>query len=69
MKRYGDNLPSKGDDEVEHDHDRMPQVIRGGCSVRYEMLDFIMGAEAPKNHKPLMIFSLFKAVRNEELGG
>jgi len=69
MKRYGDNLPTKGDDEIEHDHDRMPQVIHGGCSVRFEMLDFILGGDIPKDRKPLKIFSLFKAERKEELGG
>jgi len=65
MKRYGDNLPDKYDDERVNEHGGMVQVIRGGCGVRYEMLDFIMGAEPPKKHKPLKIFSLLKFGRKK----
>jgi hypothetical protein len=60
MKRYGDNLPSSCEDESENEHGGAAQVIRGGCSVRFEMLDFIMSAEPPKKHKPRYSFNFLK---------
>jgi len=71
MKRYGDNLPSKCEDEIVNDHGGAVQVIRGGCGVRFEMLDFIMSAEPPKKRKPLNMFSFLKLGRkkNNEKSG
>ena len=60
MKRYGDNLPSSGDDERANDHGATVQVIRGGCGVRYEMLDFLRPSDTPKKRKPLKILSIFR---------
>ena len=65
MKRYGDNLPSKCEDERVNVHGGTVQVIRGGCSVRYEMLAYLQPADTPKKHKPLNIFSLFKFGRKQ----
>lgn len=44
MRRYGDNRPSSNTQEegAENDHGKVIQIIRGDCSVRYGMLDFIM---------------------------
>jgi len=60
MKRYGDNLPSKCEDEIVNEHGGAVQVIRGGCGVRYEMLAYLQPADTPKKHKPLNIFSFLK---------
>ena len=65
MKRYGDNLPSKCEDELVNDCDGAVQVIRGGCGVRFEMLDFIMSAETPKKQKTSNIFSFLKLGRKK----
>jgi len=65
MKRYGDNLPSKCEDEIENDHSGAVQVIRGGCSVRYEMLAYLQPAEPPKKRKSLNIFSFLKFGRKK----
>ena len=58
MKRYGDNLPSKGEEEIEATRGELPEVLRGGCSVRYGMLDFILGAQSPRKRKPARGISL-----------
>ena len=60
MKRYGDNLPSKYEDESENESKEMVQVIRGGCTVRYDMLDFVIDTEPPKQRNSLNIFSFLK---------
>ena len=65
MKRYGDNLPFKCEDEIVNEHGGAAQVIRGGCSVRFEMLDFIMSAEPPKKRKSLNVFSFLKLGRKK----
>lgn len=65
MKRYGDNLPSKYEDESENKSGGMVQVIRGGCTVRYDMLDFIRDTEPLKQHKPLNIFTFLKFGQNK----
>lgn len=65
MKRYGDNLPSKCEDEFMNEPGGAVQVIRGGCSVRFEMLDFVMSAEPSKKRKSLNIFSILKLGRKE----
>lgn len=58
MKRYGDNLPSNCQGELVNEHDKMVQVIYGGCGVRYST--FTKPVETPKKRKPLNIFSKFK---------
>jgi hypothetical protein len=68
MKRYGDNLPSKCEDEIVNDHCGAVQVIRGSCAVRYEMLDFLMSAEPPKKQKTSNIFSFFKVGQKKNSG-
>jgi len=65
MKRYGDNLPSKCEDEIVNEHSGAVQVIRGGCGVRFEMLDFIMSAEPPKKRKSPNIFAFLKLGRKK----
>jgi len=62
MKRYGDNLPSSNtlEEDSENGCGKSVQVIRGGCSVRYEMLDFIAGAEPSQVRKPSKISTFFK---------
>ena len=59
MKRYGDNLASD-QDEPENEQSKVVEVIRGGCSVRYGMLDFILNGEKQKKSKTSNIFSQFK---------
>jgi len=65
MKRYGDNLPSKDSDEPVYRRPEAVEVIRGGCCVRYGMLDFLLETEIPKKRGPLKIFSLFKFGRKK----
>jgi len=65
MKRYGDNLPSKCEDEIVNEHGGAVQVIRGGCSVRYEMLAYLQPADTPQKRKPLNIFSFLKFGRKK----
>lgn len=65
MKRYGDNLPSKCEDEIANDCGGAVQVIRGGCGVRYEMLAYLQPADTPKKRKPLDIFSFLKFGRKK----
>jgi len=62
MKRYGDNRPSSNtqEEDVENEHGKMIQVIPGGCTVRYGMLDFIASAELPQERKPSKISAFFK---------
>ena len=60
MKRYGDNLPSNAQDELENEDQKSVQVIRGGCTVRYDMLDFVIDTEPPKQRNSLNIFSFLK---------
>lgn len=55
MKRYGDNLPSKCEDEIVNERGGAVQVIRGGCSVRFEMLAYLQPAEPLKKRKSLYI--------------
>lgn len=71
MKRYGDNLPSKCEDEIVNDRGGAVQVIRGSCAVRYDMLDFILNTEPPKKQKTSSFFSFLKLGRkknNEDNG-
>ena len=63
MKRYGDNLPSNCQGELVNGHDKMVQVIYGGCGVRYGT--FTRPAEIPKKRKTLNLFSLFKFERDK----
>lgn len=51
MKRYGDNLPSKGEEETESTRGELSEILRGGCSVRYGMLDFILRPKPPGKRK------------------
>jgi len=62
MKRYGDNRPSSStqEEDSENEHGKMTEVIRGGCGVRFEMLDFIASAELPQVRKPSKISAFFK---------
>ena len=73
MKRYGDNLPSSNtlEEDAENERGKTVQVIRGGCGVRFEMLDFIMSAEPPKKRNTSNIFSFLKLGRkkNDENNG
>ena len=65
MRRYGDNLPSKCEDERVNVHGGTVQVIRGGCGVRYEMLAYLQPADTPQKRKPLNIFSFLKFGRKK----
>ena len=65
MKRYGDNLPSRCEDEIVNERGGAVQVIRGSCAVRYDMLDFILNTEPPKKRKSLNIFSFLKLGRKK----
>lgn len=60
MKRYGDNLISKDEEESENTHRKPLEVLRGGCGVRYEILDFILSREKPREHKKPNVFTLFR---------
>ena len=60
MKRYGDNLPSKDEEQLEDTDSQPMEVLRGGCGVRYEILDFILNNDKPKPNKKSPAFTLFK---------
>lgn len=68
MKRYGDNLPSKCEDEIVNERGGAVQVIRGSCAVRYDMLDFILNTEPPKKRRSLNIFSFLKLGKKKTKG-
>jgi hypothetical protein len=67
MKRYGDNHLSSNTQEqdTENEGNQTTQVIRGGCSVRYGMLDFLASAELPQERKPSKISAFFKRVQKK----
>ena len=60
MKRYGDNLPSKDEEQLEGTQNQSMEVLRGGCGVRYEILDFILNREKSKPNKRPPAFTLFR---------
>jgi hypothetical protein len=66
MKRYGDSLSSNCQGELVNEHDKMVQVIYGGCGVRYGT--FTRPAEIPKKRKTVNIFSLLKFGRKKPKG-
>ena len=74
MKRYGDNLPSNAQDELENNSGKAVQYLAGNCAVRQDMVGFLMPADPPtnsKNHKSWNIFSFFRFGRKKikENGG
>ena len=66
MKRYGDNLPSKDEDEPEDTHQKPLEVLRGGCGVRYEILDYLLGTKPDKKRPAVNIFSFVQPAKKEE---
>jgi hypothetical protein len=71
MKRYGDNLPSSAEAEIQNQHGKDAQFMPSGCAVRQDMVAFVMPAETPNKRKARNIFSFFKlgTKKTEERGG
>lgn len=66
MRRYGDNRPSSNvQEDAENERGEIVKVIRGGCGVRYGILDFLANAEQPPVHKPSKISAFFKRVQKK----